>query len=75
MYKLVKPRKQSYKGEDTRVLAYSDICELAWIMSVCSGSIGAAAMLGLAVPPALIAFGVSCFVYHVIFSAKCHGYF
>ena len=75
MTKLAKPRKQSYTGEDTQVLAYSDICELAWLMSVCSGGVGAAALLGLAVPPALVAFGVSCFANHVLFSARCKGYF
>ena len=75
MNRLIKPQKQSYTGEDAQVLAYSDICELAWLMSVCSGGVGAAALLGLAVPPALVAFGVSCFAYHVLFSARCRGYF
>ena len=74
MNRLIKPQKQSYAGEDAQVLAYSDACEIAWLMNLCSGGIGAAVLLGLAVPPALVAFGVSCFIMYVITSAACKGY-
>ena len=74
MNNLIKPQKQSYTGDEGQVLAYADTCEVAWLMNICSGSIGAAALLGLAVPPALIALGVSCFAYYVLFSAACKGY-
>lgn len=74
MNRLIKPQKQSYEGEDAQVLAYSRLSEMAWAASVCAGAIGAAGLLGLAVPPLLAAVGVSCFIHYVVFSAGSRGY-
>ena len=74
MNRLNKPRKQSYTGDDTQVVAYSRLCEMTWVASLCYGSIGAAALLGIAIPPILAAVGVSCFIHYVVFSAACRGY-
>ena len=74
MNRLIKPRKQSYAGEDAQILAYSRISEMAWAASLCVGAIGAAGLLGIAVPPLLAAVGVSCFVHYVLFSAASRGY-
>ena len=30
MNKLIKPKKQSYTGEDSQVVAYSVVCEAPW---------------------------------------------
>ena len=74
MNNLIKPQKQSYTGDDSQVLAYSRISEMAWAASVCVGAIGAVGLLGFAVPPLLAAVGVSCFVHYVVFSAASRGY-
>ena len=46
---------------------------MTWVASLCYGSIGAAALLGIAIPPILAAVGVSCFIHYVVFSAACRG--
>ena len=73
MNKLIKPHKQSYTGDDAQVVAYADICELAWIANICYGAIAAAGLLGFTVPPLAAAMGVSCFVFWIVYSAACNG--
>ncbi len=72
MNRLIKPQKQSYTGDDTQVVAYARVCEMAWATTICVGGISAAALLGIAVPPLLAAIGVSCFIHYVFFSAACN---
>ena len=77
MNKLIKPQKQSYTGEDAQVVAYADICEMAWVANLCVGGIGVAATVLAAtlgnVPLLLASWGVSCFLAYVFLSAGCNG--
>ncbi len=45
MNKLIKPQKQSYTGEDSQVVAYSVICEVASAFKTCAISFGVAALV------------------------------
>lgn len=45
MNKLVKPQKQSYAGEDSQVVAYSLICEVADAFKTCAIRYGVAALV------------------------------
>ena len=78
MNKLIKPRKQSYTGEDARVVAYADPCELAWVAGIGIGGLGTAgvvmAVYGIAIPPVFV--GVTAFLLVGITSfssAACYG--
>ncbi len=73
MNKLIKPQEQSYTGDDTQVVAYARVCEMAWVtQTICVGGISAAALLW-GVPPILAAIGVSCAIHYVFFAAACEG--
>ena len=74
MNRLIKPRKQSYAGEDAQILAYSTLSEMAWAAGVCAGAIGAVGLLGFVAPPLLAAMGVSCFIHSVVWGAGSIGW-
>ena len=48
MIELRKPSRMSYSGEEGQVTAYADVCEMAWMASLCMGGMGVAlrAILG-----------------------------
>lgn len=72
MIKLIKPRKQSYTGEDARVVAYSLACEITSATQYCVALAGLGFFFGG--PPALGAVAGTCAIVYVFSSAACYGY-
>lgn len=70
MNKLVKPQKQSYTGEDSQILAYSDTCEMTWATAICT----ARPWFGLGRSPFLAATGVTCLLFSTVCSAVRNAY-
>lgn len=70
MNRLNKPRKQSYTGDDTQVVAYSRLCEMTWTTAFCSTS----SLPFLGGSPFLAAVGVTCSIFSIVCSAVSNGY-
>ena len=70
MNRLIKPRKQSYTGDDTQVVAYSRLCEMMWTTAFCTSSLP---FLGGS-HPFLAAVGVACSIFSIVCSAVSNGY-
>ena len=70
MNRLNKPRKQSYTGDDTQVVAYSRLCEMTWTTAFCTSSLP---FLG-GVHPFLVAVGVSCSIFSIVCWVVSNGY-
>ena len=72
MNKLLKPQKQCYTGEDSKVVAYSIACEIARYATICTVVAGIGTLLTWS--PFLGATTVVCAVAYVVSSATCRGY-
>ena len=65
MSRLIKPQKQSYTGEDSKVVAYSLRCEVASVFKYCAIGYGLAALTG---HPVLAGFAATCAGSYIITS-------
>ncbi len=72
MNNLIKPQKQSYTGVDSKVVAYSVACEIAWGASLCTA--GAVIVTLYSWSPIAVGVGLGCGATYLISSAICHGY-
>ncbi len=69
MNRLNKPRKQSYTGDDTQVVAYSRLCEMTWTTAFCTSSLP---FLGGS--RFLAAVAVTCSIFSIVCWVVSNGY-
>ena len=69
MNRLIKPKEQSYTGEDSQVVAYSLACEVAYAAKVCTVVAGIGTLATWM--PVLAAVTVVCYITYTFTSAAC----